>query len=192
MSDPAQNHRPADPEIEGLIDGIIEREGREYTNRPADKGGPTKFGITLETLSEFRGYPVSPQEVRDLQEPEVRQIYRQLYVFGPGFDRIADRILRVAVIDAGVNHGQGWAARRLQEAAGVKADGAIGPVTLAAVNVAEPQDIALRFAARRYQKYANIVVADLKERGRLDGTQAENLRGWINRANEMLLMEVAR
>ena len=34
-----------------LINEIINREGRKFTNLPADKGGPTKFGITQKTLT---------------------------------------------------------------------------------------------------------------------------------------------
>ena len=32
-------------DVDTLIDGLIEREGG-YVNHPADKGGPTCFGIT--------------------------------------------------------------------------------------------------------------------------------------------------
>ena len=32
-------------DVDELIDELIEREGG-YVNHPADRGGPTKFGIT--------------------------------------------------------------------------------------------------------------------------------------------------
>jgi len=39
-----------------VIYDLIEREGG-FSNHPADKGGPTKYGITQQTLSEWRGVP---------------------------------------------------------------------------------------------------------------------------------------
>ena len=44
-----------DFDVDALIGGLIEREGG-YVNHPADKGGPTCFGIT-ETV---RGRPALP------------------------------------------------------------------------------------------------------------------------------------
>ena len=41
-------------EVDALIDGLIEREGG-YVNHPADKGGPTCFGIT-EAVARAHGY----------------------------------------------------------------------------------------------------------------------------------------
>ena len=40
--------------VESMIDALIEREGG-YSNHPADKGGPTCFGIT-EAVARAHGY----------------------------------------------------------------------------------------------------------------------------------------
>jgi|GEM_PF-4548155 len=45
-----------------LIDRLIDREGG-FVDHPADRGGPTKYGITLRTLSKWRGYPCSREDV---------------------------------------------------------------------------------------------------------------------------------
>ena len=42
------------PDIIELIDELIEREGG-YVNHPADRGGPTRFGIT-EAVARAHGY----------------------------------------------------------------------------------------------------------------------------------------
>src|SRR5690349_5113750 len=55
-------HRPTRKEagmndlidVDGLIDGLIEREGG-YVANPADKGGPTCFGIT-QAVARANGY----------------------------------------------------------------------------------------------------------------------------------------
>jgi lysozyme family protein len=57
--------------------------------------------------------------------------------------------LAFLVFDATVNHGVGAACEQLQEAAGAPVDGAIGPVTLAAVARADVHLLLLEFAARR-------------------------------------------
>ena len=41
-------------DVEELIDELIEREGG-YANHPADRGGPTRFGIT-EAVARAHGY----------------------------------------------------------------------------------------------------------------------------------------
>ena len=42
------------PDINGLIDELTEREGG-YVNHPADRGGPTRFGVT-EAVARAHGY----------------------------------------------------------------------------------------------------------------------------------------
>lgn len=165
-----------DDKIDRLIDGILDAEGwPKFTNDPNDRGGPTKGGITLETLGAWRGKPVTAADVEALTGPEVRAIYRQEFVVGPGFDKIGDADVRFYVVDAGVLHGPGWAARRLQEVAGVAPDGVVGPVTLAAVNADDlGAKLNLLFAARRVRKVVDIAVRD--------PSQLKWLRGWINRS----------
>nr|WP_222532573.1 glycosyl hydrolase 108 family protein [Azospirillum sp. 412522] len=68
---------PRDP-TEAIIDTILRREGwPRYTDRPSDRGGPTKGGITLATLTNWRKRPVMRNiaESRDywsLQAPSGR------------------------------------------------------------------------------------------------------------------------
>ena len=38
---------------ETIIEHIIQVEGHAYTNNPADRGGPTKYGITQRTFPEW-------------------------------------------------------------------------------------------------------------------------------------------
>lgn len=152
-------------EIDTIIDGILEAEGWPvFTDDPLDKSGPTKGGITLDTLTAWRRRPTTAADVAALEEAEVRSIYREDYVTGPGFDRIEDEQLRFNVIDAGVLHGQAWAARRLQEVAGVTVDGIVGPLTLRAVNAASARRLNLLFTARRALKIARIVRTDARVR----------------------------
>ena len=87
-------------DVDGMIDGLLEREGG-FVNNPADKGGPTCFGIT-EAVARANGYRGA---MRQLPQNEAAAIYRRLYWLRPRFDEIAKRAPRVAseLFDTGVN-----------------------------------------------------------------------------------------
>ena len=89
-------------EVDRLIDALIDREGG-YVDHPADKGGPTCFGIT-EAVARAQGYG---GPMRQLPRDEAGAIYKRLYWFRPGFDHIAGRSVTLAseLFDTGVNMG---------------------------------------------------------------------------------------
>ena len=128
--------------IEDLIDELIEREGG-YVDHPADKGGPTRFGIT-EAVARAHGYAGA---MARLPREEAAAIYRRLYWLRPKFDQVAKRAGRVAaeLFDTGANMGPAVASTFLQRAltalnrsgadyADLVPVGRIGPVTLAALD----------------------------------------------------------
>ena len=128
--------------VDSLIDELIEREGG-FVNHPADKGGPTCFGIT-EAVARANGY-AGP--MRLLPREEGAAIYRRLYWLRPRFDEIAARSPRLAaeLFDSGVNMGPAVAATFLQRALtalnrggkdypDLVPDGRIGPMTLYALD----------------------------------------------------------
>lgn len=160
-----------------IIDDILRREGSDYTNHPADRGGPTKFGITLGKLTEVRGHATAAN-VEALTEAEARAIYEQEYIVKPGFAGIKDDSLRELVVDTGVNSGPSRAARWLQEAAGETADGRIGPKTLAAVNAMDAAALYRKVLASRVRFIGRLIADDPK--------QAVFAAGWANRLAEFV------
>jgi len=129
-------------DIDSLIDGLIDREGG-YVDHPADKGGPTCFGITL-AVARAHGY-AGP--MRQLPRSEAVAIYRRLYWLRPRLDEIASRSPRLAaeLFDTGVNMGPAVAVTFLQRALtalnrngsdypDLTPDGRIGPATLTALD----------------------------------------------------------
>jgi len=128
--------------VDQLIDALIDREGG-YVNHPADKGGPTCFGIT-EAVARAHGYRGA---MRQLSRGEAVEIYRRLYWLRPRFDEVAKRSPRVAgeLFDTGANMGPAVAATFMQRAltalnrngkdyADLVPDGRIGEVTLCALD----------------------------------------------------------
>jgi lysozyme family protein len=160
--------------IEAIIDDIIRREGG-LVDHPNDKGGITKFGITLPTLRQTRA-GATADDIRRLAIQDAREIYRRLYVIEPRFHDIRHILLQEFTIDCGVHHGVHRATLWLQTAADVKADGVIGNITLGAVNSKRARDILKDMIATRYEFVASIV--------RRDRTQADFILGWIRRINE--------
>lgn len=97
--------------------------GGKFTNNPADRGGPTRWGVTAAKLGEWRGLgrPATAAEVAALTEAEADQIYRAEFYVKPGFDKVTAVFPQVAyeLIDTGVNMGAKVAATFLQRALNV-------------------------------------------------------------------------
>lgn len=127
--------------IDQLIDNLIAREGG-FTDHPADRGGPTRWGIT-QRVARAHGYA---GDMRLFPRDTAASIYRRLYWLRPRFDQVAQHApaLAAELFDTGVNMGPAVAARFLQRALNglnrnardypdMAVDGAIGPITLAAL-----------------------------------------------------------
>lgn len=99
--------------IDQLIDELIQREG-DYVNHPADRGGPTRWGITQE-VARGTGYA---GDMREFPRSTAAELYKRTYWFRPGFDLVAKRAPRLAeeLFDTGVNMGPLTAAKFLQRA----------------------------------------------------------------------------
>ena len=128
-------------DVDQLIDDLIEREGG-YVDHPADKGGPTRFGIT-QAVARAHGYAGA---MARLPREEAAAIYKRLYWLRPKFDAVAERSPAIAaeLFDTGANMGPAVAATFLQRALtalnrnaqdypDLVPDGRIGPATLTAL-----------------------------------------------------------
>lgn len=124
--------------IEELLDGLIAREGG-YSDHPADRGGPTNYGITL-AVARSEGFGGA---MRDLPRALARDIYRRRYWLTPRFDRVAEIAPKIAaeLFDTGVNMGPAVATGILQRTLNalnrqqedwpdIVVDRRIGPATL--------------------------------------------------------------
>ena len=120
----------------------------------------TKFGISA------AAYPTL--DIAALTLAEAQAIYRRDY-----WDRMhGDALpapLALLTFDGAVNQGAPRAARWLQEALGVAADGDIGPITLTAVASADPLDVLAGICWERDCAY------------RADALWTQYGHGWIRR-----------
>lgn len=163
---------------DSILDTILLREGG-YVNHPADRGGPTKYGITVLALETARGAPQTADDVRALTMDDARVIYRDRYVTAPGFETLGfGAALLGQLIDHAVLSGPRTAIKDLQLILDVPADGIIGPVTRAAARGYPSQRLAIELVKQRVSRLVGIV--------HHDPTQLVFLRGWVARALSFL------
>ena len=128
--------------IDSLIAELIDREG-DFSDHPADRGGPTRWGIT-QAVARRHGYS---GDMRRFPRARAEAIYRAEYWTRPRLDAVAARAPKVAaeLFDTGVNMGVAVAGGFLQRALNalnrgardypdLAQDGRIGERTLAALD----------------------------------------------------------
>lgn len=116
---------------------ILKWEGG-FVDNPDDPGGPTNHGILLRELQE-KGIDVNHDGVVDIEDikalspDEAMNLFVQDY-WDADMGGIEDQAVATKIMDGRVNLGNDTAAKIAQAAAGVEADGKIGPATVAAIN----------------------------------------------------------
>ena len=173
---------PPGPSVDDMIEAILGREGG-FVNDPADRGGPTNFGVTRSTLAKWRGQAVSADDVRAMPKDEAREIYRKNYFLLPKLNRLP-LIIQPLLFDMSINHGPGGGIRLLQETLNAQnfpcsVDGGIGDQTVnCAGQAVAAQGTALinKIVDQRVAFYHQIVAND--------ATQQRFINGWLKRAKE--------
>jgi lysozyme family protein len=172
-------------EVGELIKDVLDKEGG-YVDHPADRGGPTKFGITQATLSKFLERAVTVEDVKQLEPATAYDIYELRYYRAPRIDKLPEPI-QPFVFDCAVNHGPRRAIRFVQKVCNdagcgqLAVDGLMGPKTKAVADscyetLKEWMLVAL--VQERQMFYANIVAND--------ASQSVFLKGWMARARSFL------
>ncbi len=172
------------PSVNEMINDILRREGG-YVDHPADRGGPTKYGITQQTLSRYLGHAALVSEVQNLSEDVAREIYERNYFYGPAINTLPEEI-QAFVFDSAVNHGPRRAIKFVQSVCNqagreppLSEDGAMGPNTRKGAQWAQ-QEMGEYFLKALFEErrifYHAIVAAN--------PSQGVFLRGWLNRVDE--------
>lgn len=154
--------------FEQALAHVLESEGG-WSDHPADPGGATMKGITLATYREYKRNPhITKEQLRNISDAEVSDIYKKGY-----WDKSRCSAMPAGigylVFDASVNMGVGRSSKLLQESVGVTADGVIGPITLAAVNAANQNELIEEFSRRKEAFYRSLPTFDTFG------------KGWLNR-----------
>ena len=146
---------------------VLKSEGG-FVNHPNDPGGMTNLGVTRKVWREWVNRDVDEAEMRSLTPELVTPLYKARYWDSCKCDDLP-RGVDYAVFDSAVNMGPGRAAKLLQAALGVTADGAIGRATIAAATAADPAELLEAFSLGKEAFYQSLP------------TFATFGKGWMNR-----------
>ena len=146
---------------------VLKSEGG-FVNHPSDPGGMTNLGVTKKVWEAWVKHPVDEAEMRALTPELVTPLYKANYWDACKCDDLP-RGVDYAVFDSAVNMGPGRAAKLLQAALGVAADGSIGRATIAAATAADPVELLEAFSLGKEEFYKSLP------------TFATFGKGWLNR-----------
>lgn len=180
--------------VDEMLAALLKREGNgKFTDSPADRGGPTRWGITEQTARAhgYRG------DMRMLPRETALDIYRKQFWINPRFYDVSLRYARLGdkLFDIGVNCGPQRASRWLQRALNgfnrgasiypdVREDGQLGELTLHSLDCYKQHrgDPGEAVVIALVSDQQGMHYLELAER---DHTQEANLYGWI--ANREML-----
>lgn len=162
--------------FETTFSRTIGHEGKFQAN-PKDRGNwtggkegvgelkGTKWGLAAMTYPHL--------DIANITLEQAKEIYYNDWWLKLKMERWPN-VMKYQLFDAAFNHGTGRANQFLQFAARVKDDGIIGPKTITAVNMTDPNDLVLRFLAKRLRYFTEVK------------TWAEFSRGWSLRVAQCL------
>ncbi len=168
--------------IDKLIPHILKWEGgAKFTNDPLDRGGATKYGITLNTLISIhydvnKDGKVSVDDVKALQLDDFKKILKSQYWDKWQADKINNQSLANLLVDWLWGSGK-WGIIIPQRLLGVPADGVVGEKTINALNSANQRYIYNKVWQARKEFYEKIV--------KNNPSQKKWLKGWLNRLNDL-------
>ena len=171
-----------------IIAQVIKDEGGDkYTNSINDPGKSTKWGITIPALTDWRGASTNvvnvptAEDIKALTFDDAVSFYEWL-LKSTKSGSIQNETVRWFVFDAAVHTGKTQAVKLLQRALGVKDDGLLGAVTLAAVPYLNGDKLCRLFAVEQMLFYGRLAAKNLNDADK-DGIpdQLEFLPGYLNR-----------
>lgn len=156
--------------FQNSLDLVLKSEGGNDDD-PADHGGRTSRGITQREYDAWRREKNLPLlDVWKAPQVDIDYIYHDEY-WMPYCDSLPIGV-DYLYFDFAVNAGPYRATVLLQEALNVTADGRIGPITRAAISVAQPAALIVKYSQEKVAFYQGL-------------HQPRFLTGWLNRVKSV-------
>lgn len=166
--------------VSNMINAVIDREGG-FVDYPSDKGGATKYGITLGPLTTWRAMLCTDSDIKKLERKEAFEIYYDSYFLRTNIIELPLK-LRHFMLDCAVNHGSKSAIKILKRellANGyvILVDGICGNITIKLAGIAENAlgTKLLNSLVDRRKQYYRAIVSN-------NPTQQVFIKGWLKRA----------
>lgn len=171
-------------QFEPALTLVLKHEGSEYTDHPADNGGATRHGITLNDLRRYRGdLNLTKDAVKELTVEEAGMIYKAFYWDPMKLTQVVSQASADLLFNQAVLTGNNGCTRRLQLVLmrlkkSVSIDGKMGPKTIQAINSVDPVEFCVEFCIATQEYLLNIVINN--------PTQIVFLKGWLRRSHSLL------
>lgn len=147
-------------------------EGSAFVNDADDAGGPTNSGVTLDTLRMHYGPTKTVNDLRAMTQQQWTAIMKGNFWDKCWGDMIKNQSVAEIFVDWCINSGIGMI-KKVQGIVGTKADGVLGPQTLAAINKYDQRRLHFAIKSARAAYYEDCVK-----------NRSANLKfydGWMNR-----------
>ena len=154
--------------------GFTDDERDDGNKLPDGRKGSTMLGVTQYNWEAHVGHQVTHDDMRKLTPADVKPLYKKKYWDVVRADELPSGI-DYMVFDMGVNAGPGRSIKLLQTAVGVTPDGGFGPMTMAAVQAADPVELIEKFSQAKEAFYRSL------DSFAVYGT------GWLNRVADVKL-----
>jgi len=148
--------------------GFQDDERDDGNKLPDGRKGSTMLGVTQFNWEQHVGHQVTHDDMRKLTAADVEPLYKKKYWDVVRADELPSGI-DYMVFDMGVNAGPGRSIKLMQSALGVTPDGGFGPMTMAAVQAADPVELIEKFSQEKEAFYRSL------EKFTVYG------EGWLNR-----------
>jgi lysozyme family protein len=143
-------------------DMVLAHEGG-FTSDSRDKGnslpdgraGSTMLGCTQANWEAYVGHQVTWDDMKKLTKEDVKPLYKKNYWDAVHGDDLPTG-LDYAAFDFAINAGPGASRKMIQRALGVTADGAFGPMTMAAIQKADAKELMQKFSDAKTTFYKGL------------------------------------
>lgn len=134
-----------------------------YVNDPADRGGPTRYGISLRFYKETVDQYASEEDIRDLSLERAKRLYWIHFWDKIDLVRLDSQPVANRVFALAVHSGLKPAIRVLQRAVNqsgynLEEDGVLGPKTVNATNSVSPRQLLPDLRHETWKLYREIMV----------------------------------
>lgn len=155
--------------------GFTDDERDNGNKLPDGRKGSTMLGVTQFNWEQHVGHQVTHDDMRKLTPADVEPLYKKKYWDAVRGDEIQNGGVAYLLFDFAVNAGAGRSIKTLQTAIGVTPDGSFGPMTMAALQAADPVQLIEKFSQAKEAFYRSLDTFETY------GT------GWLNRVADVKL-----